>query len=516
MMNLRVIYPLLFVVTAAVSFGSDNNSADAHAGIAALQKQDFQRAKQIFSALVNQHASAENLNYLGMAEASDGDLPNAITHFLASIRRGNNTAIVHYNVGLAYVRSRKTDSGIAELKTALEIDPNYSLAMYALGVTFVDTGHAKQGVGYLDRVVRARPQAADAWASLVRAYFAAGDPKDAESTIDKATARFSDDIRVAVTLADLCMRYQQIQKARYLLENASGIASDNATVKLMLAKASLLAGEPIEALAVLKDLPPTAGQPGEIAMLNGQAQALTKHFDEASANLYSAVQTDASNLRYLTALAWLKQLQGLHDQALCILRNAQDLHSESPYIAYRMAISYFLTGKAGQAAEVCTRAIRSSPTFDRLYFLLGMIRLEQHRYDLARETFARAVTVRPDTALYHRQLGVAELMAKRLTEAQRQFDQALSLDPNDADSYYWRGKSLADQGRRTNAIQDLEAAVTIEPKLRQAFAELADLYSVDGQSAKASAMKTKADALASSRSPDDIEEYIRNLQDVNP
>jgi tetratricopeptide (TPR) repeat protein len=84
-------------------------------------------------------------------------------------------------------------------------------------------------------------------------------------------------------------------------------------------------------------------------MLNGQAQALTKHFDEASVNLYSAVQADASNLRYLTALAWLKQLQGLHDQALCILRNAQDLDTESPYIAYRIAISYFLTGKAGQS-----------------------------------------------------------------------------------------------------------------------------------------------------------------------
>jgi tetratricopeptide (TPR) repeat protein len=516
MISLRIIYPLLFVVTAPGSFGSDRNPPDAQAGIAALQKRDFQRAKQIFSALVNRDASVDNLNYLGMAEASEGDLPNAITHFLASINSGNNSAIVHYNLGLAYVRSRKTDAGITELKTALKIDPNYSLAMYALGVTLVDTGRAKQGVGYLDRVVKARPQTADAWASLVRAYYAAGDPEHAESTIDKATARFADDIRVAVTLADVCMRYQQIQKARYLLENASGIASDNATVKLMLAKASLLAGEPIEALAVLKDVPPNTGQPGEIAMLNGQAQALTKQFDEASAEFYSALQADARNPRYLIALAWLKQLQGLHDQALCILRNAQDLDSESPYISYRVAISYFLTGKTGQAAEVCTRAIQSSPTFDRLYFLLGMIRLKQHRYELAQETFARAVAVRPDAALYHRQLGVAELMAKRSSEAQKQFDLALSLDPNDADSYYSRGKSLAEQGRPTNAIQDLEAAITIEPNLRQAFTELAELYSGEGQPAKASAMRAKANGLAASRSPDDIEEYIRNLQDVNP
>jgi hypothetical protein len=98
MMSLHVLLPLVLAISGVGSFGTDNHQADAEAGIAALQKRDFQRAKEIFSALVNQHASAENLNYLGMAEASDGDLPNAIAHFVASIHGGNNTAIVHYNL----------------------------------------------------------------------------------------------------------------------------------------------------------------------------------------------------------------------------------------------------------------------------------------------------------------------------------------------------------------------------------------------------------------------------------
>jgi tetratricopeptide (TPR) repeat protein len=215
-------------------------------------------------------------------------------------------------------------------------------------------------------------------------------------------------------------------------------------------------------------------------------------------------------------LAWLKQLQGLHNQALCVLRSAQELDPDSPYIAYRMAISYFLTGKASEASQICTRAIRSSSTFDRLYFLEGMIRLAGRRYDLATEAFTHAVAVSPKIALYHRQLGVAELMGKHLAEGQAQFDRALSLDPNDADTYYWRGKDLALQGHRTRAIQDLEAAVTMNPKLKQAFMELAQLYSRNGQPTKALAMREKASSLAGSTSPDDIEEYIRNLQYANP
>jgi tetratricopeptide (TPR) repeat protein len=516
MVLVRALTAFLFLATVARSFSADNPSLDPQAGIAALQKHDFPRARQIFSALVEQNASAENLNYLGMAEASQGALPSAITHFRESMRKGNNTAVVHYNLGLAYVRNHQDDLGITELKMALAIDPSYSLAMYALGVSLVDTGRAKDGIPYLTRVVDLRPQAADAWANLVRAYFAAGDTKHAESTIDSASSKFPDNVRIAVTLADLCMRYQRIQKARYLLENGSGIASDNLTVKLMLAKASLLAGEPIEALAVLKDVPSDAGGPGEVNMLKGQAEALTKHFDEASADLTSAIEADPNNSKYLVALAWLKQLRGLHNEALCVLRTAQDLDPGSPYIAYRMAISYFLTGKASEASQVCMRAIHTSSSFDRLYFLQGMIRLAEGRYDLAAEAFNRAVEVRPSTALYRRQLGVAQLMGRRLTEAQAQFDRALSLDPNDADSYYWRGKTLALQGQRTKAIQDLQAAVTIDPKLGQAFTELAELYSGNGQPTQASAMREKASSLRGSKSPDDIEEYIRNLQDASP
>ncbi len=514
-MGVRLIAVLLFLVTAADLAGSDQNPADLQAGIAALQKHDFANARQIFSTLVAQHASAENLNYLGMAEASEGDLPAAITHFRDSIQKGNNTAVVHYNLGLAYVRSGKYDSGMAEFKAALSIDPNYSHAMYALGVALIDRGRAKEAIPFLDRVVNVRPQAADAWANLVRAYFAVGDTKNAESTIDRATANFPDNVRIMVTLADLCMRNHQVQKARYLLENASGVASDNVTVKMMLAKASLLAGEPIEVLAVLKDVPSDAGAPGEVRLLKGQAEALTKHFDEASADLLAAVQADPSNSKYLLALAWLKQLRGLHNEALCVLRSAQELDPDSPYIAYRLAISYFLTGRASEASLVCTRALRSSATFDRLYFLEGMIRLSERRYDLAAESFAHAVAVRPDTSLYHRQLGVAQLMGKHLAEGQAQLDQALTLDPNDADSYYWRGKDLALQDRRTKAIQDLETAITINPNLQQAFMELAELYSRDGQRAKAAAMRAKATSLAGSKSPGDIEEYIRNLQDAN-
>src|SRR5207248_7065003 len=111
---------------------------------------------------------------------------------------------------------------------------------------------------------------------------------------------------------------------------------------------------------------------------------------------------------------------------------------------------------------------------------------------------------------------VAQLLRKHLTEGQAQFDRALTLDPNDDESYYWRAKDLALQGRRTRAIQDLEAAVTIDPKLGQAFMELAELYSGDGQPTKASLMREKASSLIGSKSPDDIEEYIRNLQNANP
>src|SRR5215831_8249349 len=83
-------------------------------GIQALKAGSFEYAEQIFSRLVTQSPSAENLSYLAIAEAARGNRGQAIKHFQESIKRGNDSAPVHYNLGMAYLNSNLPEDGVRE------------------------------------------------------------------------------------------------------------------------------------------------------------------------------------------------------------------------------------------------------------------------------------------------------------------------------------------------------------------------------------------------------------------
>jgi tetratricopeptide (TPR) repeat protein len=487
--------------------------SDFDRGVLALKSGDFARAKRIFSLVVKQDPSAENLYYLAMAEANSGNVEQAILHFRQSVRMGNRSAGVHYNLGLAYLKAKRSDTGIRELRTAVATDPKYLLAKYALGVALVNAGQPADGILHLKGVVESNPHAADAWAQLVRAYFALGDWADALETADRATTQIPEDTRLPITLADLCIRNKQLQKGRYLLENASGLQPENAQIKLLLAKASLLAGEPVEALAVLKEVPAEDAQPGEVLLLLGQAQALMQHFDAAEFALTSAVKAAPGNAKYLVTLAWLNQMQGRYGDALQVLTNAQALAPLMPYISYRMGVSYFFLGRYDEAAAACEHAIQSSSEFDRAFFLLGTVRLEQGQLGAARAALEQATRLEPESDLYHRQLGVAEFKSGDYEKSRGELDRALSINPKAAEAYLWRGKLVGKQGHIHEGIDDLEIAITLQPKLRDAYTELADLYSAEGQPDKALAMAAMAKGLAASDKEDEIGRSLRDLGD---
>ncbi len=487
--------------------------SDLGRGVLALESGDFGRAKRILSLVVKQEPTAENLYYLAMAEASSGSVEQAIVHFRQSIRMGNRSAGVHYNLGLAYLKAKRSDAGIRELRRAVVSDSKYLLAEYALGVALVDAGQPADGILHLKGIVESNPHAADAWAQLVRAYFAAGDEAHALEMADRATAQIPEDTRLAITLADLCIRNKQLQKARYLLENASGLKPENAQIKLLLVKASLLAGEPIEALAVLKEVPAQDGQPGELLLLLGQAQALMKHFDAAEFALTSAVKAAPGNAKYLVTLAWLNQIQGRYAEALQVLKSAHALAPLMPYISYRMGVSYFFLGRYDEAAAACEHTIQSSSEFDRAFFLLGTVRLAQGQLSAARAALERATRLHPESDLYHRQLGVVECKSGEYEKSRIELDRALSINPKVAETYLWRGKLLGKQGHRQEAIESLEIAITLQPTLRDAYTELADLYSAEGQPDKALTMAAKAEDLTTSDKDDEVGRSLRDLGD---
>jgi tetratricopeptide (TPR) repeat protein len=479
----------------------------------ALKAGEFGKAEQLFSMLVKEKPSAASFNLLAMSESAEGKLDQAIGHFRRSIELGNDTAAVHYDLGLAYLKQHESALGTREIQRALSVEPDLKKARYTLAVALLEAGQPREAIPHFLRLREESPCDAAVFANLARAYFEVGDGKGAKRTIDEATRGMPRNVRLTITLAMLCARYREFQKARHLLENANELMPDDPDIKMLLAKTSLQAGEPIEALAVLKDVPASGHSSGVLSFTRGVALALTEQEEAAATELSAAVSAEPQNVRYLVAQAWVYQLEQRHDEALAVLNRARGIDPRASIVYYRMAVSYFFLRHYPQAVECCEHAIRCAPQYDRAFLLLGVVNMEAGDLRDAQSAIRQAVALKPNTALYHRELGVSLFKDGNLGESKRELDEALTLDSQAAQSYFWRARVLTGLKNLEGAIADLQTATALQPNDQEVLAELAQLYSKTGQPQKAAEIAARQKEIKKTTTPDDRGHFLIDLAD---
>jgi tetratricopeptide (TPR) repeat protein len=265
----------------------------------------------------------------------------------------------------AFLQHNEHNSGIRELREALSKDPKLFQADTALGIALVNSGRPKEAEPYLEQARAHSPGDAEIRASLVRAEFEAGETSQALASIDAAVDAIPENSRLDATLAFLCLHHRQAQKARQLLESASESNPQDVTLKL-LAGASLKAGEPVEALAVLKGVPEEAGSRGELAFLRGNAYLLAGNTQEASLYLAAAITADPRNANYQLAYATLQGTEQHYSDALTTLTKARALDPQTESIPYQMAVTYALMRRYPEAMQACEEALRLTHQPDEL------------------------------------------------------------------------------------------------------------------------------------------------------
>lgn len=350
-------------------------------------------------------------------------------------------------------------------------------------------------------------QDAETWIRLVRAQFEAGNANGAIQTIDKAVDELPEDKQLIVALAALCSLHDQVQKARLLLEDASELMPGDPAINLQLARISMRAGEPMEALAVLKEMPPNYGTPGEVSLIRGMASAYTGQLEAAATELSAALSANPRNPRYLVASAWVEQLNGRHEKALTVLANAREFDPRAPVIPYRIAASYYFLGKYALTSTECQEAINLDPLYDPGFFLLGIAKSKLNDHLGAQTALRRATALDPTISLYHRELAKALMEAGNLEESRVELDRALSLKPGDPQIYFVQAQVMERQGDRLQAISALKTAVALNANYCDAVNEISRLYTAERDFQKAAAMHCNPEA-NNQMPPNDMDEHI--------
>jgi tetratricopeptide (TPR) repeat protein len=183
----------------------------------------------------------------------------------------------------------------------------------------------------------------------------------------------------------------------------------------------------------------------------GQAYGAAGMYDEARAELDTAIRIKNDNVDAYQALAMIEMLRKNYDQSESALKKILDLT---------------MTGDAAQYATVNQRR-------EIAYYYLGEISLLRKQYEIAVNYFKAAIRVRRDASDSYVRLAQAYIGMDLPEQAIKQLKIALQFDPRFPEAHFELGKLLLDKGQRANAAWEFRQAIDNAPEQREPQAALA-------------------------------------------
>ncbi len=127
------------------------------------------------------------------------------------------------------------------------------------------------------------------------------------------------------------------------------------------------------------------------------------------------------------------------------------------------ALRLHQAGHLDQAAARYSQVLKADPRNADALHLLGMIALQQNRFEQAVELTTAAVAIDPRQASYHFHLALARQSLNDLGGAIAGYRRALALDPKNPDIFNNMGNALAASGQPQDAIAAFGHALALAP-----------------------------------------------------
>jgi tetratricopeptide (TPR) repeat protein len=128
------------------------------------------------------------------------------------------------------------------------------------------------------------------------------------------------------------------------------------------------------------------------------------------------------------------------------------------------------SGRPEEAKAIFERAIATDPNSPNGYNQLGLVYLDETKWDEAAENFAKASRLSPRWSNYQYNLGLALRRARKFDQAITAFEKAIAIYPSHAWSHAQLGATLAERECRRSGSVSEETARSVEEKLGKAIA----------------------------------------------
>ncbi len=360
---------------------------------------------------------------------------DAETLYRGTIARNPSSWMAHNNLGSLKLGGSRADveEGMAHIKEALKLKPDYAGARMNLGTALRTLGRYEEAIVEYKETLRLNPNIPEAHTNLGIALRSLG-------RLDEAIFQFREALKLKPDLPESHLLLgEALQESGRAEESVEHIR---------------------EVLRIQPEYPQAYNSLGNAFQRMGR-------FEDAIAQYKQALRIKPDYAQAHTNLGAALQASGR-------LQDAIAQHTEALRLQPGLSVAHFNLGKAllslGRLEEAAARfreAIAHNPSFVDAYGALGNTLLYLGRPEEALKQYEEVLRRNPESAEAFDQMGLAMQVMGHLTEAMKCFREALRLNSDYGAAHYDLGILLHKMGSLNEAIAQYREAIRRLPGMAE-------------------------------------------------
>ncbi len=396
-------------------------------------------------------AQTPETRYAAIASALQAsDFEQALHLLEPALQDSSNDPQLWAMQGAAYAGEKKNNQALASYKHALQLAPDYLVALHGAARIEYDAG-SPAAIPLIERVLRLHPGDQTAHAMLAVLEYRRGNCGAALSHFDKAGTRLNSQ-PPALHAEGVCLvRLKQLDRAAAVFQRALDLQPDDTQERHLLASVQIMGHKPQDALATLAPFLDSS--------------------DSLSLDLASAAYEDAGDTEH--AVSTLQK-------AILADPNNVNLYLDFAHLCY--AHNSFQVG-----VNAVSDGIGLQPNAAPLYLARGVLYVQLGQYEKAEADFDKAHEIDPHQSLSSAALGVVAAQENDFERALQSVQRKLARKPDDPLLLYLQADFLLQKGAVPGspefqlAARSARHAVALQPTLADARRVLAKLDLQSGQ-----------------------------------
>jgi putative PEP-CTERM system TPR-repeat lipoprotein len=353
--------------------------------------------KFIDEAIAANPRSAEALQVKGEMLRTQGDQDGAVRLFDEALKIDPKNMLAHLsraNVNIALGKYKVADE---DLDPILKSSPNNFMANYLRGLELAK----KQDYAAADRIFdRISPAFSVFWAGYYlqgATKLALGQSAQAEALLAKYLNRVPDDLRAARLIANAALQQRSPSRAiEYLKPMVDKGPADAATLTLL----------------------------GNAYMAEGKPDLALQQFEKAA-----ALNPDDPAIKTRVGISEIDIGQG--QQGLSTLEQVFATEAGAPVAGPTLVLSELRAKRLDKAAEVASSLVKRDAKNPLYVTLLGVVRVSQHDYSAAENSFRAALAINPEFPAATRDLARLYVETGRIDDAKKVYTDLLAKKADD-------------------------------------------------------------------------------------